>query len=80
MSSLKSVPENSPRPWYREFWLWFILAPLITVVVVSTITVTLAVSGADEVVDGPYIKKGRMLHLEPKMGTKEPQEESGARE
>jgi hypothetical protein len=42
------------KPWYRQFWAWFILSPLITVVIVSSITVTLAVKNADDRVVDNY--------------------------
>lgn len=52
-----------PRPWYREFWAWFILAPLIVVVIVSSFTISLAVIGADDRVVDNYYKEGRMINM-----------------
>ena len=51
------------KPWYRQFWAWFILSPLIVVVIVSSITVTLAVKGADDRVLDDYYKEGRMINM-----------------
>lgn len=55
--------EQDNKPWYRQFWAWFILSPLIAVVVVSSITVTLAVKGADDRVVDNYYKEGRMINM-----------------
>ena len=51
-----------PQKWYREFWAWFILSPLIVVVIVSSFTVTVAVKGADDRVIENYYKEGRMIN------------------
>lgn len=51
------------KPWYRQFWAWFILSPLITVVIVSSITVTLAVKNADDRVVDNYYKEGRAINM-----------------
>lgn len=50
------------RPWYRQFWLWVVLAPLITVVCVSAVTVSIAFRHADDVVIDNYYKQGRMIN------------------
>lgn len=39
------------KPWYRHFWVWFVLAPLIGTVLASVITLFLAGSPPDLVVD-----------------------------
>lgn len=54
--------EKDDRPWYRQFWLWIVLAPLITVVCVSAVTVTIAFRNADDVVIDNYYKQGRMIN------------------
>lgn len=56
-------PQETQKPWYREFWAWFILAPLLLVVVVSTYTVSLAVRHADDRVVDNYYKEGRMINV-----------------
>ena len=59
-----SAPGSiTPKPWYREFWVWFILAPLILVVIVSSITITIAVRYADDRVVDKYYKEGRMINM-----------------
>jgi hypothetical protein len=35
--------QNGPdKPWYRHFWVWFMLAPLIAAVIASVVTLYLA--------------------------------------
>ncbi|MGH1484654.1 MAG: FixH family protein [Cellvibrionaceae bacterium] len=63
VSSNNPLAEPIPKPWYREFWAWFILSPLIVVVIVSSITVTLAVRHADDRVIDNYYKEGRMINI-----------------
>ena len=58
---MNQPPLNNP--WYREFWAWFVLAPLIVVVIVSSITITIAVRYADDRVVDNYYKEGRMINM-----------------
>lgn len=65
MKDSVSTIQNSPisaRPWYKEPCLWLVLAPLITVVIVSSLMVTIAVKGADDVVKDNYYREGRMIN------------------
>ncbi|WP_226646101.1 FixH family protein [Microbulbifer variabilis] len=55
--------EPTSKPWYREFWAWMVLAPLIAVIVVSSITVSIAVRFADDQVSDTYYKDSRMYHF-----------------
>jgi hypothetical protein len=41
------------RPWYRHFWVWFMLAPLIATVLASIVTLLLAGSPPELVVADP---------------------------
>ncbi len=54
--------DASFRPAYREPWFWFVMAPLILSVLVSSVVVTLAFRGADDRVYGDYYKQGRMIN------------------
>ncbi|MBX2808636.1 MAG: FixH family protein [Cellvibrionaceae bacterium] len=60
---LATAPSSPVQPWYREFWAWFILSPLIVVVITCSITVTLAVRNADDPVVDNYYQQGRMINL-----------------
>ena len=63
--NISSKPQlnSESKPWYREFWAWFILSPLIVVAIVSSFTITLAVRGADDRVLDNYYKEGRMINV-----------------
>lgn len=50
------------KVWYREWGIWLVLAPLITVVCVSAISVSIAFRHADDVVIDNYYKQGRMIN------------------
>jgi len=54
--------EADNGPWYRQFWAWFLLVPLIVVVIASSITVSIAVRHSDDVVIDNYYKEGRMIN------------------
>lgn len=59
-----NIPANEViQPWYKQFWAWFILAPLIVVVIVCCITVTIAFKNRDDVVIDNYYKEGRMINM-----------------
>jgi hypothetical protein len=57
----KLVEENA-KPWYREFWFWFVFSPLIYIMIMCSITVTIALKGADDVIVDNYYKEGRMIN------------------
>lgn len=56
------MQNRSANPWYREPWAWFVLTPLIVVVIVSLSFVTVAVRHADDTVIDNYYKQGRMIN------------------
>lgn len=51
-------------PWYKEFWAWFVFTPLIVVVITSSVFVTIAFKGRDDVVVDDYYKVGKMINQE----------------
>ncbi|WP_148863076.1 FixH family protein [Marinobacter fonticola] len=55
---------NPPGPWYKQFWLWFILAiPGITIVwCIFMITVAVSTQGA--MVNDDYYKEGLGINME----------------
>lgn len=60
MSTIKH--DHDSRPWYRQFWLWVVLTPLIVVVCVSLGLVSIAFYFSDDVVIDNYYKQGRMIN------------------
>jgi hypothetical protein len=51
-----------PKPWYREFWPWFLMALPATAVVAGITTVVIAVQSADGMVVGDYYKAGLAIN------------------
>lgn len=49
-------------PWYKQPWLWFILAPLIATVLYSTVYITASIVTNDGVVLDEYTKKAKAFH------------------
>jgi hypothetical protein len=45
------MPSPRAKPWYRQFWPWFVLAPLIATVLGSAVTIMVAGGTPDLVVD-----------------------------
>lgn len=55
--------QNVPgKPWYREFWAWFVVTPIIIVILVCSFTVSLAFIYGDDVVHDDYYKQGKMVN------------------
>jgi len=50
------------KPYYREFWFWGVMAPLIAVQFVVAALLTAALYGADDVVVDNYYKQGRLIN------------------
>lgn len=44
------MTDVSKKPWYKEFWLWFIIALPLLSVIGGTTSVYLAYQNADEVI------------------------------
>ena len=67
MSVLEQDPttdlaDEASKPWYRQFWFWFVFSPLIYIVIMCSVTVTIALKGADDVIIDNYYKEGRMIN------------------
>lgn len=54
--------SQSPKPWYRQPWAWFLLTPLITIIIVMTAFISVSVKMADDVVVDNYSREGRMYN------------------
>lgn len=56
------IAVKGPKPWYRQFWPWFLIALPSTVVVAALITVFIAFKYADDLVIDNYYKEGRAIN------------------
>jgi hypothetical protein len=55
-------PREDTKPWYRQFWPWFLISLPGAVVVASMVTIYLAVETKDGLVQDDYYKKGLGIH------------------
>lgn len=62
MEKMNSQEATSSRPWYREPWVWFIIAGPAAVVVAGIYTGWLAMHGSDAVVVDDYYKRGQAIN------------------
>ncbi|RTE67642.1 hypothetical protein EH243_01460 [Amphritea opalescens] len=56
------MTDQDIGPWYKQPWLWFILAPLIATVLYSTVYITASVVTNDGVVLEEYTKSAKSFH------------------
>lgn len=61
-NSPRSNEDRDDGPWYRQFWAWFVLAPLLLVILVWIPFMTIAIKQSDDVVVDSYYKEGRMYN------------------
>lgn len=62
MTNISNAQDRDVAPWYRQFWAWFVLGPLLLVIIVASFTVSIAFRYADDVVSDNYYKDGRMIN------------------
>ena len=55
-------PIEDTKPWYRQFWPWFIIALPASAVVAGLITLYIASSGRDTLVKDNYYKDGLAIN------------------
>ncbi len=51
-------------PWYKQTWLWFVLTPLIAVVIYASIFMYIAITTSDGVVRDDYYKIARGMNVD----------------
>lgn len=56
------MSTETQRPWYREFWLWFVFAPPMASVALGLSLLATAVIKGDSMVVDDYYAVGRALH------------------
>ena len=59
---IRNITET--RPWYREPWVWLIIALPMTAVIAGMITLYLAITTSDGLVVDDYYKRGKTINLE----------------
>ena len=53
-----SITMNDVTPWYKQFWPWFLMALPATAVVGGIITIVIAMTNPDGLVQDDYYKAG----------------------
>jgi hypothetical protein len=56
------LPRIDTKPWYRQFWPWFLILLPASVVVASIYTAYIAQRGADDLVADDYYKDGLAIN------------------
>lgn len=51
-------PREDTKPWYKQFWPWFLISLPLSVVIASMITINLAITTSDGLVSDDYYKEG----------------------
>ena len=50
-------------PWYKQFWAWFVLAPLLLIMLAWIPFMIIALKNSDDVVIDNYYREGRMYNM-----------------
>lgn len=58
----RQLPAVDTKPWYQQFWPWFLIALPASVVVASIVTAIIAHRGADDLVADDYYKDGLAIN------------------
>ncbi len=61
---MHTADELMPRPWYRQFWPWFLISIPLATIIASIVTINLAIDSDDGLVVDNYYKKGLAIHLD----------------
>ncbi len=56
------MTDQQIGPWYKQPWLWFIIAPLIATVLYSSVYITASIVTNDGVVLEEYTKRAKAFH------------------
>lgn len=57
-------PREDTKPWYKQFWPWFLISGPLTVVIAAMITINIAISTSDGLVTDDYYKQGLGIHVD----------------
>ena len=64
-TSAQTAPKNTGiRPWYKEFYVWMVIAGPVSVVLACAVTAVYILQGPDAVVSENYYKEGLALAKE----------------
>ena len=55
-------PREDTKPWYKQFWPWFLISLPLSVVIAAIYTINLAIETQDGLVTDDYYKEGLAIH------------------
>lgn len=58
------MTEEAVKPWYRQPWLWFLLAFPLASITWCTIAITVAMNTDNDMVTDDYSKEGRGINMQ----------------
>lgn len=61
---MTDIADITDKPWYRQFWPWFIMALPATAVVAGLATVYIAFKHQDSVVRDDWYQEGKSINLD----------------
>lgn len=61
---MQTPQSPATRPWYRQFWPWFLIALPGSVVIASAVTINIAFNHQDSVVRDNYYREGLAINRE----------------
>lgn len=67
ISAQTSLVSPTVRPWYKEFYVWMVIAGPVSVVLACAVTAVYILQGPDAVVSEDYYKEGLALAKEVKV-------------
>jgi len=56
------MTRTDSKPWYRQFWPWFLIAIPFSSVVMGVVMINLAISGKDSLVREDWYKDGMAIN------------------
>lgn len=56
--------DQAPAPWFKQPWLWFILAPLFAVFIYASIFIYVAITTSDGIVKEDHYKVARGMNID----------------
>lgn len=62
MSHDSSRQRPDSRPWYRQFWPWFVIALPASAVIAGITTLVIAINNADDLVAENWYRDGRAIN------------------
>jgi len=60
--TVTTMTQTAPKPWYQQFWPWFLIAIPLSSVIMGVVMISLAVTGKDSLVEEDWYKDGMAIN------------------